>query len=90
MELLPQLNNRFGPQLTGKETIADLFDGTSSLNLSVRDQREQEIRQNLPPKLLQELTAFKTKVTLKTLLHKFYLLIRWLEQRAQTRPLKAR
>ena len=75
---LPVINDGFGPQLTGSMTMAQLFDGKTSLHLTETQQHTQAVRDNIPDKLKKELLAFKTKVTCETPRYKFDMLMRWL------------
>ena len=76
----PLINDGFGPQLTGKETIAELFDGDIAIHLSEKDRKKRSIITTIDPKLMEKLRAFKTKVTRNTPIYKFKLLTDWLEQ----------
>ena len=72
-------NDGFGPQLTGKESIIDFFDNEQTVRLTLDDQKERLVIENLDPKLRKKLQAFKTTVSRETPKFKFDILCLWLE-----------
>ena len=74
------INNGFGPQITGNESIAELFN-KKGVRLTKRDRQEKAIRASLDPKLVEQIQEFDTKINKNTPMHKYELLILWLEHR---------
>ena len=74
------INNGFGPQLRGDETIAELFDSCTGC-LTEEDRKEKAVRASLDPKLMRQIQEFNTKLSKKTPIHKYEILILWLEHR---------
>ena len=82
------LNEGFGPQLKGDKTIAQLFDDEFSVHLTQQDREDRVIVNALDPALLSEIRKFKTKLTRNTPVHKYELLIMWLEHKVTESTLK--
>ena len=81
------VNNGFGPQITGKESVAELF-SRKGLRLTKRDRLDKAIRANLDPDLVAEVQEFDMKLSRKTPMHKYELLMLWLEHRISDITLK--
>ena len=73
-------NDGFGPQYTGKESMAEYFDNTNSLKMTIDEQNNQLVRGRVSEAVLKKLNQFKTRVTRKTPKFKFDILMSWLEQ----------
>ena len=73
-------NDGFGPQYTGKESMAEYFDSTNSLKMTIDEQNSQLVRGRVSEAVLKKMTQFKTRVSRKTPRFKFKILMSWLEQ----------
>ena len=60
-------NDGFGPQLSGKQTIAEIFDSEQSMHYTTEDMRQQILLEAVDPELVKEIKKFKTKVCKNTL-----------------------
>ena len=72
-------NDGFGPQLTGKETVAELFKSKTLIRPTAQDLKERVVRERMSAELLRKLEEFSAKVSRKTPQYKFQILTDWLE-----------
>ena len=55
-------NDGFGPQLTGNETIVELFDSEIAMQATSETLRNNVLREGIDQNLLKTIRTFKTKV----------------------------
>ena len=69
----------FGGEEAGKGTIMEQFDDMDALVFTPEERKEQLIKDTIEVDLMLKLQSFKTKLCKTTPMHKFELLINWLE-----------
>ena len=67
---------------TGEGTIAEQFDDEHALVFTPEERKEQLIKDTMEYELIAALNAFKTKLSKSTPLHKYEILLGWLEMKA--------
>ena len=51
----PLINDGFGPQLTGTESVAQFFDNKDTMYLTEEGLKERTIREDIDPELLRKI-----------------------------------
>ena len=81
-------NDGFGPQLTGKETIVELFENKNLVRSTRADLNARAVRNRLTPELLKKMAGFTKKVNKDTPRFRFLILTDWLEHEVLEMTLK--
>ena len=68
MDAKPLTNDGFGPQLTGKESIAELFQKGDLVRTTAQDLKKRKVLERISPELKKKLSGFTTRISKTTAL----------------------